>query len=65
MLEFSTPLVNYRPSNLLTGSSTPPPLSPFLCVNKYTGTLSRAEGFSYSLEVLNEGLGINKLQFWV
>ncbi len=34
MLVFSTPLVNERPSNLLTGSSTPPP-SP---VNKYKST---------------------------
>jgi hypothetical protein len=28
MLEFSTPLVNKRPSNLLTGSPTPPPHPP-------------------------------------
>jgi hypothetical protein len=33
MLVFSTPLVNYRLSNLLTGSPTPPPPS---CVNKYS-----------------------------
>jgi hypothetical protein len=34
MLVFSTPLVNYRPSNLLTGTSIPP----LPCVNKYRGT---------------------------
>ncbi len=34
MLVFSTPLVNKRPSNLLTGSPTPLPTLP--CVNKYT-----------------------------
>jgi hypothetical protein len=37
ILVFSTPLVNWRPSNLLTGASTPPP-PPSPCVNKYRGT---------------------------
>jgi hypothetical protein len=32
MLVFSAPLVNYRPSNLLSGSPTPSP--PLPCVNK-------------------------------
>ncbi len=36
MLVFSTPLVNQRPSNLLTSSSTPPP--PLHCANKHRGT---------------------------
>jgi hypothetical protein len=34
ILVFSTPLVNYRLSNLLFGSPTPPPF-PLPCVNKY------------------------------
>jgi hypothetical protein len=37
MLVFSTPLVNYRPSNLLTGSPTPLPPLALPCVNKYRG----------------------------
>ena len=35
MLVFSTPLVNLRPTNLLTDSSNPLPHLP--CVNKYRG----------------------------
>jgi hypothetical protein len=35
MLLFSTPLVNLRLSNLLSGLPPPPP--PFPCVNKYRG----------------------------
>ncbi len=41
MLIFSTPLLNMRPSNLLTGSPTPPPPN-LPCVNKYRGTCSHA-----------------------
>jgi hypothetical protein len=37
VLVFSTPLVNWRPSNLLTGLPTPLPLP---CVNKYRGMCS-------------------------
>ncbi len=39
----STPLVNKCPSNLLTGSPTPPfPASPLPCVNKYSGMYSNS-----------------------
>ncbi len=45
MLVFSTPLVNQRPANLLTGSSTPPSPAPLPCVNKYRGFM-----YSYSVQ---------------
>jgi hypothetical protein len=35
MLVLLTSLVNWRPSNLLSGSPTPP--TPLPCVNKYRG----------------------------
>jgi hypothetical protein len=41
MLKYSTQFVNCCPSNLLSGSTLPPPLPPSLCQSKYSSPIYR------------------------